>query len=84
MHFPSQEVAMESESAITTARTWRADTVLVAVTSAVVEPAASLPLLGKENGVRLIEVNPEATPLSGEADTSLRGTSSGVLPALIP
>lgn len=62
----------------------RADTVLVAGTSAVVEPAASLPLVGKENGARLVEVNPEATPLSGEADVSLRGTSAGVLPDLIP
>jgi len=62
----------------------RAEAVLVAGTSAVVEPAASLPLLGQENGARLIEVNPEATPLSGEVDVSLRGTSAEVLPELIP
>ena len=36
------------------------------------------------NDARLIEVNPEATPLRGAADVSLRGTSAEALPALIP
>jgi NAD-dependent deacetylase len=54
---------------------------LVVGTSAVVEPAASLPLLAKQNGASLIEVNLEATSLSPFADESLRGPAGEILPA---
>ena len=37
-------------------------------TSSLVQPAASLPLLAKRNGARIIEINPQAAPLSASAD----------------
>lgn len=52
-------------------------------TSAVVYPAASLPLLACERGAYLIEVNPEPTPLTDRADAFLRGQAGTILPALV-
>lgn len=40
------------------------DTMLVIGTSAVVQPAASIPMIAKQAGARIIEINPERTPLS--------------------
>jgi len=48
-----------------------ADLALIIGTSGVVEPAASLARLAKEQGAYIIEINPERTPLSSAADTSL-------------
>jgi NAD-dependent deacetylase len=45
---------------------------LVIGTSAVVEPAASLPLVALDHGARLVEMNPKKTPLSGRAHLVLR------------
>ncbi len=45
-------------------------------TSALVQPAATLPLLAKRKGAVLVEVNVEETPLTSQADFFLRGTSS--------
>jgi NAD-dependent deacetylase len=53
---------------------------LVVGTSALVQPAASLPLLAKQNGARLIEINPDDTPLSPYADETLRGPAGQILP----
>ncbi len=58
----------------------RAALMLVVGTSALVQPAASLPLLAKQNGATLIEVNPQETPLSPYADEVLRGPAGEVLP----
>ena len=58
------------------------DVFLSVGTSSVVEPAASLALRAKDNGAKVIEVNPEATPLSSLADISIRGAAGGVLPRL--
>jgi NAD-dependent deacetylase len=55
------------------------DLFLVIGTSLVVQPAASFPLLAKQNGARLIIVNREATPLDGEADLILRGDIGDLL-----
>lgn len=52
-------------------------------TSAVVEPAASLPRLARQAGAWIVEINPEETPLSSLADVVLRGKSGKVLPALL-
>lgn len=41
------------------------DLMLVLGTSATVEPASSIPYLAKNAGAKIIEINPEATPLSG-------------------
>ena len=59
-----------------------ADLFLVIGTSALVQPAASLPLLAKQNGARLIEINPYPTPLSGLADLAIRGKAAEVLSGL--
>jgi NAD-dependent protein deacetylase/lipoamidase len=60
-----------------------AEVFLVVGTSAVVYPAAALPKVAWERGARVIEVNPEATPLSDLAQISLRGKAAELLPELI-
>ena len=51
-------------------------------TSALVQPAASLPVMALESGATVIEINPEPTPLSGLATVCLRGPAGQVLPDL--
>jgi NAD-dependent deacetylase len=41
------------------------DVMLVMGTSAVVQPASMMPVIAKEAGARVIEINPEKTPLTG-------------------
>lgn len=53
---------------------------IVIGTSALVYPAAALPLWAMENGAHLIEVNPDDTPLSKHAHTRLRGPAAIELP----
>ncbi len=60
-----------------------ADLCLVVGTSAVVHPAASIPLATAECGGTVVEVNPEATPVSRVASMSLRGDAAEVIPALL-
>jgi NAD-dependent deacetylase len=55
-------------------------TMLVIGTSAVVQPAASLPILALREGAWLVEVNPAETVLSGHAHEVLRGPAAEVLP----
>ncbi|RME07816.1 MAG: NAD-dependent deacylase [Anaerolineae bacterium] len=59
------------------------DLMLVVGTSAVVQPAASLPLLAVEAGATLVEINPQDTPLTPWVDYALRGTAATLLPSLI-
>jgi NAD-dependent deacetylase len=56
---------------------------LVAGTSALVHPAASVPMATLEGGGALVEVNPTETPLSHVAAVSLRGASGEILPRLV-
>jgi NAD-dependent deacetylase len=51
-------------------------------TSAVVYPAAEMPLVAKRAGATLVEINPEETPLSELFDIRLRGTATQMLPQL--
>jgi NAD-dependent deacetylase len=60
-----------------------ADAVLLVGTSAVVYPAAEFPLIAYRRGARLIEVNPQGTPLSDVCSAVLRGPSGEALPALV-
>ena len=53
-----------------------AELFLVIGTSAQVYPAAELPLIAKRNGAKIIEVNPEETPLTPYVDLSLRESAS--------
>jgi NAD-dependent deacetylase len=58
----------------------RAALMLVVGTSALVHPAASLPLVAKQNGAMLVEINPDKTPLSQYADQHLQGPAGKILP----
>jgi NAD-dependent deacetylase len=52
-------------------------------TSAVVHPAASLPLIAKRNGAYVVEVNIESTEISHLVNESLFGKAGEILPALV-
>ncbi len=52
-------------------------------TSALVQPAASLALMAKENGAILVELNVQKTPLTNSADYFLCGKSGEYLPELV-
>jgi len=82
------------EAALRRARAWAldAEVALVVGTSALVHPAATLPLLvlldkgehGQSGGEGcIIEVNPQETPLTPRAALRLPGPAGSVLPALL-
>jgi NAD-dependent deacetylase len=75
---PLGEVWAEAEHA---AR--EAEVLLVVGTSAVVSPAANLAPIAKAAGARVIEINPEETPISRHVDLSLRGGAGEILARLI-
>ena len=52
-------------------------------TSAVVHPAASLPIVAKEAGAYVLEINKESTVISHRVDESILGPSGEVLPELV-
>jgi NAD-dependent deacetylase len=60
-----------------------ADVCLVVGTSALVHPAASLPLRARARGGVVIEVNPEETPLTCAAVISIRGRAAEVVPKVL-
>lgn len=61
-----------------------ADLILVIGTSLLVQPAASLPLHGVQNGAKLVIINRQSTPLGGYADLVLSHSSDSVFAALWP
>ncbi|CAM3676292.1 NAD-dependent deacylase [Mycolicibacterium frederiksbergense] len=61
----------------------KADVVIVVGTSSVVYPAAGLPEAALANGIPVIEVNPQPTPLSEAATAVVRETSAIALPQLL-
>ena len=60
-----------------------AEVCLVVGTSGLVHPAASLPLLTRESGGVVVEVNLEPTPLTPIAKSSIRGRAGQILPKLL-
>lgn len=52
-------------------------------TSAMVQPAASLPLIARRAGAYLVEINPEETSLAVIADEWLQGPAGVILPELV-
>ncbi len=58
------------------------DVCFVVGTSGVVQPAASIPLIARENGALVIEINKEKTVLSEHLDFSIFGDASEILPEL--
>jgi NAD-dependent deacetylase len=61
----------------------QADAVLLVGTSAVVYPAAEFPVIVYRSGGKLIEVNPQETPLSDLCAAVLRAPSGQALPKLL-
>ncbi|MBI2887006.1 MAG: NAD-dependent deacylase [Chloroflexi bacterium] len=61
----------------------QADCMLVVGTSAVVYPAAELPVITRMRGGTLIEVNPLESALTRECDIVVRGPSGELLPQLV-
>lgn len=59
------------------------DLFLAVGTSAVVQPAASLPLQAIQHGVTTVEINPQTTPITRFVDFVLAGPSGQVLPGLV-
>jgi NAD-dependent deacetylase len=60
----------------------RCEVLIVAGTSAVVAPASGYAAAAKRRGARVIEVNPDETPVSAICDASFRGKSGELLPVL--
>lgn len=61
----------------------RCDVMLVVGTSGVVYPVAQLPAVAQQAGAIVIDVNPEATPISERADLFLQGAGGVVLPQVV-
>jgi NAD-dependent deacetylase len=58
----------------------RCQIMLVIGTSALVQPAASLPLLALQSGATVVEFNPQPTPLSAHVDVTVRKPAAETLP----
>jgi NAD-dependent deacetylase len=74
---PSEVLHAASEAAV------QSQVFLVIGTSALVQPAASLPLLAQQNGARVVEINREHTALSAHIDVSILGGAGELLPRLV-
>ncbi len=61
----------------------RADLFFSVGTSALVHPAASMPVMAKRGGAYLVEVNLEPTPLTDIVDCSFQGKSGEILPQIV-
>ena len=60
------------------------DLFIVIGTSALVQPAAMLPLVAVESGVPVIEINLEETPISQYMTVSIQGKAGEILPKIWP
>ena len=74
---PAEAFALAERAAV------ESDIFISAGTSAEVQPAASLPWLALDHHAAVVEVNPEATPLTPQATYVLAGPSGVVLPQLV-
>jgi NAD-dependent deacetylase len=60
------------------------DLMLVIGTSAVVQPASLMPVYAKQNGAKVVEINPERTPLTAEiSDYLIMGQAGDVMNRII-
>jgi NAD-dependent deacetylase len=75
------EAVQDLEPAIAAADS--AGFVLIAGTSGVVYPAASLPVRAKRRGAFLVDINPEPGALTPHADVFLQGKAGDILPELV-
>ena len=60
----------------------KSDLFMVIGTSAMVQPAASLPIIAVESDIPVVEINPESTPLSAYMTVSIQGKAGEVLPEI--
>jgi len=60
-----------------------ADVVVVVGTSGIVYPAAGLPSAALAQGIPVVEVNPEGTPLTESATIAVQDTAAHALPGLL-
>lgn len=61
----------------------RCDAMLLVGTSGAVNPAARFPLVARERGARIIEVNPMPTELTDAAHVVITGDAGDTLPAIV-
>ncbi|MFZ5573356.1 MAG: SIR2 family NAD-dependent protein deacylase [Thermodesulfobacteriota bacterium] len=62
----------------------RCDLMLVIGTSALVQPAAFMPVIARDHGAAVIEINPDPTPLTGTiSDMLIQGKAGASLNAII-
>lgn len=73
---PQAEVALASEAA------GNCEVMLVVGTSAVVYPAAALPVIAKNSGALVLEVNTEPTDVAMYSDATILGSAGTVLPEI--
>ncbi len=60
------------------------DVMLVIGTSAMVQPAAMMPVVAKETGAIVIEINPESTPLTGDiSDYIIKGPAGDTMKRIV-
>ena len=60
------------------------DVMLVVGTSAVVQPAALMPVVAKESGAKVVEINPERTPLTDDiSDYLIMGAAGDVMNRIV-
>ncbi len=60
-----------------------ADLVVIVGTSGIVQPAASLPIIAKQMGAKLVEISPQTTDLTPQVDVFIQATAQDALPALV-
>lgn len=61
----------------------QSDMFFVIGTSAVVQPAASIPIIAKRASAYIVEINLEETPLTPYTDISFQGKSKDILPKIL-
>ena len=66
-----------------TATIRQCDLVFSIGTSSVVQPAAALPFEALERGAKVVEINPQSTPLTPHVHFALHGPAGQILPALV-
>lgn len=60
------------------------DVMLVIGTSAMVQPAALMPVVAKETGAIVIEINPEKTPLTSDiSDYTIKGPAGDTMNQIV-
>jgi len=73
----------ERETAEAVRRSEECDLFIVIGSSLVVHPAASMPLVAKEKGAKLVIINRDPTPQDSMADAVVRGSAGAIMSQII-